>query len=58
MIISPLERVIFVSRFPGFGPMLYYPDPEFEYFPPPGGADGKKFDKEQKLLIKVLLKFY
>ncbi|XP_052780551.1 plexin-A2-like isoform X2 [Mya arenaria] len=41
-----------ISKQPNFGPMLYYPDPRFEMFPPPGGQAGKKFEKDQKLIIK------
>ncbi|XP_052284342.1 plexin-A4-like isoform X2 [Dreissena polymorpha] len=41
-----------ISANPDFGPLLYYPNPEIEVFGQPGTANGKKFEKEHKLVIK------
>lgn len=37
-----------------FDPLLYYPNPEVESYSPPGKG-GKKYEKEDRLVIKVNL---
>jgi len=42
-----------LSKDPNFKPLLYYPNPTVESYPPPGQG-GKKYEQEDRLVIKVM----